>query len=121
MQTLRRVLSSAASIALVVAVVMFATRPTNQEAVGVNYLFGEASWPLWQLVGGAFFAGALAAWLLSVPPWMRARFTARRHRKQAERLETELHQLRNLPLSADEGATSGPPALPGSASDAGSG
>ena len=116
MPPLRRVLSPAASIALLIGVVLFATRPANQAAVAVHYIFGEASWPLWQLVGGAFLAGALAAWFLAVPPWMRARLDVRRHRKQSERLETELHQLRNLPLSSDEQATTNV-ALSGSAGD----
>ena len=107
MQTLRRVLSTALSLALLIGVVAFATRSTNQNSVEVHYLFGEASWPLWQLVGGSFLAGALAAWLMSVPPWMRSRFEVRRHRKQSARLESELHELRNLPLAAEEpsGAT----------------
>ena len=82
--------------------VAFATRSTNQNPVEVNYLLGETSWPLWQLVGGSFLAGALAAWLMSVPPWMRSRFEVRRHRKQSARLESELHELRNLPLAAEE-------------------
>ena len=112
MQTLRRVLSTALSLALLIGVVAFATRPVNQNAVDVHYLFGEASWPLWQLVGGAFLAGALAAWLLSVPPWMRSRFEVRRHRKQSARLESELHELRNLPLSAEEQSRPGPPLEP---------
>ncbi len=102
MQTLRRVLSTALSLALLIGVVAFATRSTNQSPVDVNYLFGESSWPLWQLVGGSFLAGALAAWLMSVPPWMRSRFEVRRHRKQSARLESELHELRNLPLSGEE-------------------
>lgn len=120
MKTLRRVLSTAGSLALLIGVVLFATRPANQAAVPVHYIFGEASWPLWQLVGGAFLSGALAAWLLSVPPWMRARLDVRRHRKQSERLEGELHQLRNLPLSPDE-QQSGATVRSGSAGDASAG
>ena len=120
MQTLRKVLSVGALVALVVGVAVFATRDTNQAPVEVHYLFGQAEAPLWQLVGGAFLGGGVAGWLFSVLPWTRARLNARRQRKRAERLETELHQLRNLPLSQDESAAA-PNLAEGSAGDSGSG
>ena len=90
---------------------LFATQDTNREPVAVHYLLGSAQVPLWQLLGGAFLTGCLAGWLLSLLPWTRAKLSARRHRRRAERLETELHQLRNLPLSRDETAATASPGL----------
>ncbi len=121
MHTFRRVLSVVGSIALALAIVLFATQPTNQEPVAVHYLFGAAEVPLWQLVGAAFVVGCVAAWLLTILPWTRAKLSARRHRKRAERLESELHQLRNLPLSRNETAPPAAGLAEGGASNAGGG
>ena len=122
MHTLRRVLSVVGSVALALGIVLFATQPTNQQSVAVNYLFGTAEVPLWRLVGAAFVVGCVAAWLLTVLPWTRAKLSARRYRTRAERLESELHQLRNLPLSRDESAPRATTGLAeGGASDAGGG
>lgn len=111
MQTLRKALTVAGLVALVLGVALFATRATNQEPVAVNFLFGSAQAPLWQLVGGAFLGGCIAGWLFSVLPWTRAKLSARRQRRRADRLETELHQLRNLPLSRNESAATPPGSL----------
>lgn len=122
MQTVRKALSVAGLISLVLGVALFSTRATNQEPVAVNFLFGTAQAPLWQLVGGAFLGGCIAAWLFSVLPWTRAKLNARRQRKRADRLETELHQLRNLPLSRDETAAASTASLAeGGANQSGSG
>jgi uncharacterized membrane protein YciS (DUF1049 family) len=121
MQTLRRALTAAGSIALALAIVLFSTQETNRQAVDVHYLFGTTQVALWQLLGGAFLAGCLAAWLLTVLPWTRAKLSARRHRKRAERLESELHQLRNLPLSRDENAATTSGLAEGGAGTTGSG
>jgi len=77
----------------------------NGSPVAVSYLFGAIEMPLWQalLSGfGAGFALAGAGWL-----WLglRSRLVERRYRKTVAALESEVHQLRNLPLATDREAT----------------
>lgn len=71
----------------------------NESSVSVE-LFGVPSpqLPLWAVLGvtytlGVISAGALLTWSL-----MRRSLEVRRHRKTVAGLESEVHQLRNLPL-----------------------
>ncbi len=50
--------------------------------------------PVYLLVVGAFFVGALFSALLTAVGWTKARRTGRRHQKQIERLEQELDHWR---------------------------
>jgi hypothetical protein len=78
----------------------FVTR--NQQLVSVHYVVGDtAEATLWKVVLGSFFAGAGIVILFTV--WISARsgLVARRYRKALGRLESEIHQLRNLPLAPD--------------------
>ena len=54
--------------------------------------------PLWSALLGAF-ALAGAGWLWA---GLRARMIERRYRKELAGLESEIHQLRNLPLAAPD-------------------
>lgn len=103
MQTLRKLLSFAVVFALVAGAVVFAIE--NQTPVPVHYLVGRAEeQPLWWVTGLAFLLGAVVAWVVSLWLISRAKLAERRHRKQAERLEAEVHELRNLPLATDRQA-----------------
>ncbi len=100
MQTLRKLIWFASVLALVGGAVFFAVG--NQAQVPVYYLFGRSeAQPLWMVAGAAFALGGLAAWLVVLWVVSRAKLAERRHRKHAERLEAELHELRNLPLARD--------------------
>jgi uncharacterized integral membrane protein len=87
-------------------------------AFAVAYQFGKNAEPLslrlfqwttpaapaWLVLSLAFAAGALVAsglWLFQV---IRLSLLARRYRKTTVALESEVHQLRNLPLAGGEGA-----------------
>jgi uncharacterized membrane protein YciS (DUF1049 family) len=54
---------------------------------------------LWSVVGSALAAGWLFGLALAGFGWLRQRLLNRRYRKTIERLESEVHQLRSLPLS----------------------
>ncbi len=70
----------------------------NDEVVAVDFLFGEIQLEVWEALLCAFAAGfALAGggWLWSS---LRSQMLERRYRKAVGGLESEIHQLRNLPL-----------------------
>lgn len=81
----------------------------NATAVDLDLLWVRIpNVPLWILVIGAMTVGGILASLFVGFFWLRSRLLNRRYRKAIKRLESELHQMRSLPLSgnADE------PALP---------
>ena len=63
--------------------------------------------PLWSALLGAFALGATCASASLVYELAKRSLAARRYRKQLAGLESEIHQLRNLPLAAPD-ATGGP-------------
>ena len=81
----------------------------NASPVTVDYLLGQVGEvALWVALLGAFALGSLlatGAWLFQIA---KLRLVVRRYRKSVQRLEAEVHQLRNLPLAAEEPA---PPPL----------
>jgi len=66
--------------------------------------------PLWSALLGAFGLGALCAGASLVYELAKKSFAARRYRKELAGLESEIHQLRNLPLAAPD--SHGGPAPP---------
>ncbi len=77
----------------------------NQARVAVDLLFGNtAELALWQALIGAFALGAAFVGLLCVVDGLRQRLLNRRYRKALSGLESEIHQLRNLPLAPEEPA-----------------
>ena len=112
MRMLRRLLVAAVFVALFVAVWRFVGG--NQETVVLDLVFSELPLPLWLALLGAFGLGALSAGASLVYELAKKSFTARRYRKQMAGLESEIHQLRNLPLEAHEGPA---PPRPGLADD----
>lgn len=54
---------------------------------------------VWELAIGAFGLGAGSVSLVAAFFWLRGGVLRRRYRKTIRRLESEVHQLRSLPLS----------------------
>ena len=101
MRTARRVLGLAVFVALLVAGWLFAAE--NSEVVTVHYLIGQFDGvSVWLALLCAFLAGAVAMALLGMLGAAKLRMEARRYRKVVKSLEAEVHQLRNLPLTAEE-------------------
>jgi hypothetical protein len=67
---------------------------------------------LWIALLAAFALGAVLAGLVAAYQIARLGMLARRYRKVIRRLEAEVHQLRNLPLTNDEPAFQSPAAGP---------
>ncbi|HZO09671.1 MAG TPA: lipopolysaccharide assembly protein LapA domain-containing protein [Myxococcota bacterium] len=113
MRVARRVLAIAAFVGLLVGGWVFAAR--HPQAVSIDYFLGQTrELPLWiallvaVALGAAVAGGALGYQLL------RLAMLARRYRRAVQRLELEIHELRNLPLDPDGPAVEDalPPAPP---------
>lgn len=103
MQTVRRLLAIALVGVLVWAGVQFVR--LNEGPVRVDLLLTQVpSVALWLVLLVAFGSGLALAAALCLFEVMRYALVARRYRRTVARLESEVHQLRNLPL-ADEGAS----------------
>jgi uncharacterized integral membrane protein len=77
----------------------------NSAVVTVHYLLGQTpEVSLWVALLGAFALGAFGVGAVGVYQLAKLQLMARRYRKKVGGLESEIHQLRNLPL-ADEAAT----------------
>ena len=74
----------------------------NAELVKVDFLVGRMELAVWQVLGLAFTAGAVLVSLYTAYQMARGGLVRRRYRKQLAGLETEVHQLRNLPLHPEE-------------------
>jgi uncharacterized integral membrane protein len=70
----------------------------NADPVKVDFLIGRVELAVWQAMGLAFATGALLVALYTLYQMARGGLVRRRYRKQLAGLETEVHQLRNLPL-----------------------
>jgi uncharacterized integral membrane protein len=108
MRTVRRLLLVVVFVALLVTGWRLAG--DNAQEVTVHYVFGQIeAVPIWLVVLAAFLAGAAVVALLGMVGAAKLRLEARRYRKAVRSLEAEVHQLRNLPLTADEADVSQPP------------
>jgi uncharacterized membrane protein YciS (DUF1049 family) len=102
MRLARRLLGLALFVGALVVGWRFAGR--NSAVVSVDYLLGQtAEVSLWAALLGAFGLGAFGVGAIGVYQLARLQLMARRYRKKVRGLESEIHQLRNLPL-ADEAA-----------------
>jgi hypothetical protein len=80
----------------------------NAELVRIDYLVGEVvDVALWRALVAAFAAGAVAALAVMGLGLIRARLETREYRKALAGHETEVHQLRNLPLVSETGGSGG--------------
>jgi uncharacterized integral membrane protein len=101
MRTVRRLLAAVLFVAALVGGWRFADQ--NQTPVTLDYFFGVAeALPLWAALAAAFGLGFALAGALGLYQAARLSLTARRWRKTAGGLESELHQLRNLPLATQQ-------------------
>jgi uncharacterized integral membrane protein len=104
MRTVRRLLAAVLFVAALVGGWRFAHQ--NQAPVTLDYFFGVAeAIPLWTALAAAFGLGVALAAAFGLYQAARLSLTARRWRKTAGGLESELHQLRNLPLASQSDAS----------------
>ncbi len=76
----------------------------NSDPVEVDFLLGRTELASWQVLGLSFFAGAGLVGLYTLYQLARGGLVLRRYRRELAGLETEVHQLRNLPLAPEESA-----------------
>ncbi len=106
MRVARRLLALGIFLAVLIGAWRFASE--NSEPVRVYFWLGEITEvELWVVLAMAFLAGALSTGLLVSYRLARAGLLARRYRVAVTGLEAELHQLRNLPLAAEDEAQAG--------------
>jgi uncharacterized integral membrane protein len=74
----------------------------NADAVKVDFLLGRIDLALWQALATSFLLGAIMVGFYALYQMARGGLVSRRYRKQLSNLETEVHQLRNLPLAHEE-------------------
>ena len=104
MRWVRRILVLVLLVALPVGVHLFVTR--NAAVVSLDFLAVRCeAVSVWVAVLSAFGAGVVLTALVGLLRGAGLRLETRRYRKLARELESEVHQLRNLPL-----ATEAPPA-----------
>jgi hypothetical protein len=105
MKILRRLLAFVLLVALLWASYRFAQANAGVILIDLIYLkLPEA--PLWMVLVATFGLGAALATLLLLYPMAKQGLVTRRYRKTVRGLESEIHQLRNLPLAGGEGAGS---------------
>jgi uncharacterized integral membrane protein len=93
-------------LALVIGLVLVAWRfaVANGEPVAIDlWLWSRDAVPLWVALLVSFAAGATLVGVFWAYGGVRARLTERRYRKTVASLESEIHQLRNLPLAPEGG------------------
>ena len=111
MRWVRRVLVAACFVALLVGGWRFASE--NSQTVSVHYLVGSLEGvAVWRALLAAFALGAVASAAIGLLRGFRLRLESRRYRKAARELESEVHQLRTLPLAARDEADPGSEAEP---------
>ena len=107
MRWVRRILLLVLLVALPVGVHLFVTR--NAEEVRLDFLAAAFDGvPVWVALLSAFGAGVAVTVLVAMLRGARLRLEARRYRQLARKLESEVHQLRNLPLAPEDGPPGGP-------------
>ena len=103
MRVARRILIVSMILAVLVTAWRFAKE--NADTVTVYLWWGQIDEaPLWIALIAAFSIGAFTAGLLGAYKLTKVGLLARRYRMAVVGLEAEVHQLRNLPLSAEEAA-----------------
>ena len=103
MQTVRRLMALALFAGLFVVAWRFASKNATEIQVDL-LLFQMAAVPIWVALLTAFGIGALAAGFSLGYQVIKKNLVARRYRKTVKGLESEIHQLRNLPLAGPDSA-----------------
>jgi uncharacterized integral membrane protein len=98
MRTLRRVLVLSLVVAVAVLFYLFATQNGAPVDVAIPFRGEPLNVALWLALLAASGVGALAAALVLLFELARVGLTARQYRRAVASLESEIHQLRNLPL-----------------------
>jgi hypothetical protein len=99
---IRRLVAAALFAATLIAGWMFASR--NGALVDVDVLVVQVpEVRLWLVLVVAFAAGLLIAGAVGMFSLARARMVSRRYRKMVAGLQSEVHELRNLPLAPGDG------------------
>ena len=76
----------------------------NSAPIRIDYVFGAlGAVPLWLALLTSFGAGAVASALFLFARLTRSSLAQRRYRKTLVALESEVHQLRNLPVEVEGG------------------
>jgi lipopolysaccharide assembly protein A len=70
----------------------------NAQSVKINYYLGEETFSLPFLLVSALLLGALLGFFVSLPALFRFHHENRKIRKQLQLLETEISNLRSLPI-----------------------
>ncbi len=119
MSSLRRILWAATGIAVLVVGWSFAQ--ANHAPVDLSLVFAEfPGVRLWVVVAGSFAAGLACCGVLSGVKLAQLSLVSRRYRRAVQRLESELQELRNLPLAPEAPSVAGDAgAGPGSSGDPG--
>lgn len=73
----------------------------NDAPVKVDFLIGRVELLVWEALLGAFVSGAALVGIFTLYQMARGGLVSRRYRKKLSSLESELHQLRNLPLQPE--------------------
>jgi uncharacterized integral membrane protein len=108
MKWLRRLFSVAVMIGLVWVGVLFSR--ANSTPVDIDLLLRQVpAVPVWLGLVVSVAVGAALAFLLSGFELVKRGLIARRYRKRIDSLESEVHQLRTLPLSDTAGGDVRPP------------
>jgi uncharacterized integral membrane protein len=108
MKWMRRIVKVSIFLGLLVGGWGFAGK--NLEPVEIDYVLGKLpGLALWKVLLAAAAMGASAVWLLFALSVLRMRLEIRRYRKEMIGLESELEQLRPLPVpdTADEAGVKG--------------
>ncbi len=101
MRLVRRLLGIAVFVALLVAGWRFAAG--NSNTVTIHYVFGEVvGVSVWAALFAAFLVGAVCAGAVAAYQIAKLGMVTRRYRRAIRGFEAEVHQLRNLPLAAEE-------------------
>jgi len=103
MQTVRRLMALALFAGLFVVAWRFAS--TNAAEIPVDLLlFQRPGVPIWVALLTAFGIGAVSAGISLGYQVIKKNLVARRYRRTVRGLESEIHQLRNLPLAGTDSA-----------------
>jgi hypothetical protein len=104
MKTVRRLIALALLAGLFVVAWVFASRNAKEIEVVDLLLYQIPKVPIWMALSAAFGIGALSAGVALVYQVLKKDLVARRYRKTVRSLESEIHQLRNLPLAGTDSA-----------------